>query len=288
MKKLSIITLVILSFSCSIADDTNQIQENPQIEDVLTSNNPNASEPSNPPSSNEPAPNEGEAWRIHLVVEDGFDVTKNFKNVRLFFDESGSLEARLGDESISGRWRIESDSPRDELYLDFPNGTILKELDDDWYIIDLGETEIVLEYKDDEYESELVLIKGNQESSIVSPFSGQEETSVALFSKVSDNSFGINSYMDDDDNKTQLFDGGRLVFDDWGQVTFERDGQDPIKGIWLVGFNDQNVLLDLDFPSQGLGDYLDEEWLLQSKSETLLQLIEKDEDDRDRMELILR
>ena len=286
MKKLAFIPIFALLLSCSTTNDSDPVLENSSVEEILSSTPASGNDNTNTTPAT--GSSENEAWRVHLMIEYGFDVTKNFRDVRLFFDESGSLEARLGDESISGRWKIESDSPRDELYLDFPNGTILEELDDDWYIIDRSETEIVLEYKDDEYESELVLIRGNQESSIASPFSGQEETSVALFSKVSDNSFGINSYTDDDDNKTQLFEGGRLVFDDWGQVTFERDGQDPIKGIWLVGFNNQNVLLDLDFPSQGLGDYLDEEWLLQNKSETLLQLIEKDDDDRDRMELILR
>lgn len=288
MKNLIYVFLLVLLFSCSITEESSMIQDDLTAEEILTTTNPTNSDPESPQSANGQIPNDGEAWRIHLLVEDGFDLSKNFKNIQLFFDESGSIEARLGDQSIAGRWRVESDSPRDELYLDFPDGSILEELDDDWYIIDRSETEIVLEYKDEEYESELVLVRGSQESPIASPFSAQKESSLALFSKVSDTSFEINSFMDDDDDKTLLFEGGRLAFGQWGQVTFERDGKEPIAGIWKVGFNNQNVLLDLDFPSQGLGDYLDEEWLLQNKSETLLQLIEKNEDDRDRMELILR
>lgn len=285
MKNLVFLFLMALLVSCSGTEDANPVQQDPTLEQILSTNPASGTTPSSPGTSTNPSA--GEAWRIHLFVEDGYDITKNFVDIRLLFDESGAIQAKLGNETISGRWRIKRDSPRDELYLDFPDGSLLDELDDDWYIRSRSETEIILDYDDDEYESEMVWIRENAASSIRSPFSNQKDPALGLFNEVSQSQFEINAFWDDDRNRTLLFEGGILNFGDWGKVTLERAGQNPIEGIWLVGFNDRNVLLDLDFPSTGLGDYLDEEWLLQDKSGNLIRLIEKDDeyDDRDRMEL---
>lgn len=287
MKKLAFIPLIGLFLSCNLTDEATPVIEESTIEDTLIGTTPpNGTTNTSSDSATNTNPAGNETWMIALFVEEGYDFSKNFQEVRLQFKESGIIEASLGDQPVSGRWKIERDLPRDELYLDFPSGTLLDELDDDWYISSQTDTEIILEYREDGYESKLILVRETHESTITPPFSLQKENSELLFDEVFESSFEISSFWEENRNMTLAFDGGILVFEAWGKVSLVKNGQQPIRGLWLVGFNDQNVLLDLDFPSPGLGNYLDDDWALVSKEGGLIQFIELDDSDRDRLELV--
>ncbi|WP_209330433.1 hypothetical protein [Lunatimonas salinarum] len=284
MKYYALIPLIAVLSSCSLTEDTNPVPAEVSLVENLITTDPSSPEPTDTLTANNPST--GEAWRVSLMIEDGFDITKNFQNILLFFEESGRIEAKLGEQSLFGRWYIERDSPRDELYLDFPKGTILEELDDDWYIVRRDDSEIVLEYDDEEYDGKLVLVRETEQRSIAPPYQSLKENAEALFAKMTGSNFGIDSFLDGNRDKTLLFNNAQLVFGDWGSVTVELDGQELVSGIWLVGFDSQSVLLDLDFPSQVLGSYLDDEWLLQYLSDQRINLVEKGKsDNKDRLHL---
>jgi hypothetical protein len=264
MKRLNFIYLLLFMFSC----------------DLINSENPN---------NNSQSPEQGQTgsdlWKVALFVDDGFDFTRNFEDVRFNFADAGVFEANKKEEVITGRWRIERDSPLDELYITFPKSSVLSELNDDWYIRERNDNFISLEYRDEGKTDRLIFVREGDQRTIEAPFEGRKTDMENLFSEIFGSDFEITSLIDDKDNKTALFKDATLAFDKLGRIILSIPGRDPWKGSWKVGFNDKNVLLDIDFDYSSLPDYLDEDWILTSKNDGRFNFKEKDNKPEDFLEL---
>lgn len=227
-------------------------------------------------------------WSIHLLIEDGFDITRNFQGFTFKFSNSGTLEAAKSSSVFTGRWRIERDFPSDEFYLDFPAGTILEELDDDWYVVEKTDHLLVLEERDGALVDRLVFVNDKASVSIDSPFTKEKAKGDALFEKVINAHFGIKSFVEDNRERSGLFQGVELATLPMGRVELKRANQVIAVGIWQVGFNDREIRLELDFESEGLADYLDEEWQLVTKTAQTIRLMEIDDFQSDTLELMVK
>jgi hypothetical protein len=278
MKPTSIKLLFIFLFSCNLVNDDIRIDENTVAgENSFISSN----------QSNETQTN-SQFWKIVLFVDDGFDFTKNFEKVKFRFDESGTLEAIANEININGTWRLERDRPLDELYIIFPSNSILSELNDDWYIRERGENLLALEYKEKNYTDQLIFVRENSQATINPPFNEGKSEMVNLFNTLNNSNFKITSLIDDDDNKTFLFNGGTLKFDHFGHLELILPGNNVWKGTWLTGFNDKAVKLDIDLDYSGIPDYLDEEWLLDGNKNGVLNFFENDSKPEDFLEITIK
>ncbi|MGF1636224.1 MAG: hypothetical protein ACFCUU_04060 [Cyclobacteriaceae bacterium] len=277
MKPISLIFPFLIFFACNSTDDEMRIddqraRENPFISESQTDGQQVANQ----------------FWRVALFVDDGFDFTRNFENVSFRFVDSGVLEAHAYEKVISGSWKIERDSPLDELYITFSNSSILVELNDDWYIRERGENILVLEYQDDSYKNQLIFVRETNQPTVTAPFNNGKTEMESLFDKVYDSSFSITSLIDDEDNKTHLFSGGSLNFDPLGSVVLAQPNENSWRGFWMIGFNNEAIKLDIDFDYEGIPDYLDEDWLLESQENEVLKFIENDVIPEDFLEITLK
>lgn len=277
MKRIIFFLALLVFASCSMMDSSGPVQETSPL---VQESNPLAQ--SNPNQSVAPT----NAWRIGLMIEEGFDLTQNFEGLEFRFSEGGALEASKNGISISGRWRLRQDSPQDELYIYFPNGTVLEELDEDWYVVENSENRMVLEDRDDEYIDRLVLVRYQDAIAPSAPFIKEKERAKEFFEKVLDSSFEGKSLLNDNRQKSAKFQGVELKFLPLGRMELRRPNQPTISGVWYLGFNDRDVKLGMDFESEGLADYLDEEWIFISRTDQLFQLVEYDDSDKDKLELL--
>lgn len=267
-----------LTASCNLTEEQNPVQSAVPVEELSTTD----ATLTTPSQTIEITGN----WQVHLLVEDGFDLTENFQNIDFNFSDSGDLEGKLGEETIAGRWRVQQGGTYQELYLDFPAGTILEELKEDWYLMERSENVLVLEERDEETTDMLVLVKANTNPEINSPFATNQEKGTLLFKTLLDNQFIINRLMEDNRDWTWLFDGVRLRLLPFGRLVIQQPDQAPLLGTWKVGFNNQQTKLGIELQDGEVSEFLDEDWLLQSKNNGLIQLIELDESDRDQLELL--
>lgn len=224
-------------------------------------------------------------WEVALLVEDGLDLTRNFEGISISFSTGGLLEAEKNGQKITGSWKLERDFPSDELYLDFPQGTVLEELDEDWYVVERTETKLVMEDEYDGKKDHLILVSGQPRSAVPSPFSGRRQETDALFLRLDSSSFTVDRLIDHQRDKSALFTGSELVLSSFGIIELRRFSQVLAKGVWYIGFNDKEIKLDFNLPGVGISEYLDEEWLFQTKTNQLIQLIESDDLREDRLDL---
>lgn len=255
MKKIGFLYIFLLTVSCNMMESTDVLEEELTTGQDATT----------------------DAWTIALFIEDGYDITRNFAGISFQFNDRGELLAQKDDELVRGSWRIERDTPRDELYILFPRAFLLSELNDDWYIRERNETFISLEYPDDDGIDQLVFVREGNQRTISKPYESKKEPMEQLFSEVSNGSFDIARLIDDDKDKTGLFDGGTLAFAPLGKVLLTVPGSSPWEGSWKIGFNNQRILLDIDFTSQGIPDYLDEDWRLTAQTGSIISFEENDQ-----------
>jgi hypothetical protein len=78
-------------------------------------------------------------WYITYFLEDGETETSDYNGYSFSFSDSGNVSVSILSTSatITGNWRIRSDSGLKELYLDFTHPGKFKELNDDWDVIEL-------------------------------------------------------------------------------------------------------------------------------------------------------
>jgi len=263
MKKIGFLYIFLLTVSCNMMESTDVLQEEFTTGQDATT----------------------DAWTIALFIDDGYDITRNFSGISFQFNDRGELLALKDDEVVRGSWRIERDSPRDELYILFPRAFLLSELSDDWYIRERNDTFISLEYPDDDGIDQLVFVREGNQREISKPFEAKMEPMERLFSEILDGSFDVEKLIDDDKDKTGLFDGGTLAFAALGKVVLTVPGSSPWEGSWKIGVNDQRILLDIDFTSQGIPDYLDEDWILTAQNGSVASFEEDDQRPDDFLDL---
>ena len=125
MKKLLLSLCVIFALSaCESDDDIN---------------------PSNDPQAVNTALTIAGGLKISKSIEEGKDNTSLYAPYLFTFNSNGSVTASTTSQSISGTYRIVPDDDGPELQMDFPDGTVLYELSDDWYFLTQDNTTIRFE-----------------------------------------------------------------------------------------------------------------------------------------------
>ena len=215
------------------------------------------------------------SWVIGLFEDEGFDLTQNYTGVTLTFADSGVLEATWHEGTVPGRWRIERESGSEELEFLFPENTALGELGDDWRIVRQTVDMIALEEREDGYVNRLTLVRSGQDLPLSSPYQGARELADQLYQELETSEFTISRITSDTRDRSSLFQGSVLVFLPLGRLELQTSVSNKLVGNWQVGFNDQDVRLKLDLQDDGLGDLLDEDWMVRAVSADVIQLKEK-------------
>lgn len=129
---LSLSVLFILS-SCQNEDDIN---------------------PTNDPQSVNTSLTLASGLRISKMIEEGENRTNLYSPFLFTFTTDGTVIATSSTGNVSGTYRIVPDDDGPELQMDFPDGTVLYELSDDWYFLTQDNTTIRFEDSGDVLEFE--------------------------------------------------------------------------------------------------------------------------------------
>jgi hypothetical protein len=84
--------------------------------------------------------------RISELIEEGQNKTNLYSPFLFTFNSDGSVTASTTAQTIRGTYRIVPDDDGPELQMDFPDGTVLNELSDDWYF--LTQTDKIIRFED--------------------------------------------------------------------------------------------------------------------------------------------
>ena len=266
------ISLTLLA-SCDLVNQDQNPQNEIPLNDIFSA----------PPSTDNPG-SMSSGWKVAFMEEEGIDLTSNFKEIEFSFSQNGELNATSNQESVKGTWRFDRDTPKNELYLIFPAGSVLEELTEDWYIVMQTDNLIQLEYPEEGFTNHLVFTKNT-----ISPIStsSPQNATVAdqLFEKVNTKSFSIESFWDAEDNMSSAFRNFELQFNNLGRLELKRPNQPSISGLWQVNFTQTEIFLDIELKQTGLIGELDEEWTLVQKSDGRIEFKEVEENEIYRLTL---
>ena len=92
--------------------------------------------------------------RISQMIEEGKDKTSLFAPFLFTFNSTGSVVATSSNQTIQGTYRIVPDNDGPELQMNFPDGSVLYELSDDWYFLTRDTSKIRFEDSGDVLEFE--------------------------------------------------------------------------------------------------------------------------------------
>lgn len=82
-------------------------------------------------------------WVVSSFVDEGDNETAAFSGFELTFSTTGSLSAQNGNSTTNGTWSSRKNGT--ELEMEFDTENILDELDDDWSVVSISDTQINLE-----------------------------------------------------------------------------------------------------------------------------------------------
>ena len=125
MKKLILILAVITMYSCSSDDDAGNVITN-EFENIKTTF----------PQGK---------WKVSKMVDGSSDHTADFQSFDFTFNEDGTVIAKNDVLSEPGTWAYKNTSDSgEELMLQFSEMEPFDELNDDWDIVSVSNTEIEL------------------------------------------------------------------------------------------------------------------------------------------------
>lgn len=204
--------------------------------------------------------------RITRFVEEGKDGTSKFKDYVFVFSANGSVKAEKGNGSVIGSYKVFFDDGKLELGMDFPKGSGLHELADDWYFI--SQDPMRLYFADGPDVLEFQVVSGQLDTvTVPSPGTGASAVYDTLLAA---KEWRISSFIEEGKDGTSKFKDIVLSFDAGGVVTAQGKGS-PVKGSFLVFHDDGKTELGMDFPKQGpLHELTDDWYFILQDAETLL------------------
>ena len=236
------------------------------------------------------------SWKITYYFDDQ-DETDDFKSYEFMFLRDGSVKVLKGDSLITGVWYAYGDDGILEFELDFGSTWPLKELNDDWVVIEFDESRIKLgDESGDSTEEYVTFEKVNDHSGggddNVDPGDGGDGNtdpvdSTAAFSAILVNgTWSVVSYQDDAEDKTDDFTGFVLDFIEDGSVKAS-NGNTEITGSWEEIKDGEVRKLVLDFGETMPFDEFTEDWVILEFSESKIKLENISGGDGSKSELIL-
>ncbi|GGD98796.1 hypothetical protein [Planktosalinus lacus] len=217
-----------------------------------------------------------DSWFVSYFFDDE-DETFVFAGYEFFFNPGGEATATNGSTSIPGSWSItNSSSGQLKLNLDFGVNDPFDELEEDWKVM--------------EFSNELIRlfdISGGDGSTDYLTFSrtptdgGGSSEAQELRDAMTDGNWFISLYLEDgDEDETSHFNSFTFDFMENGQIAVSNSSV-TLEGTWFVSGSDSNLKLVLNFIDVYPLDELDEDWSVVSFSNTLIDLIEENDDDGD-------
>lgn len=221
---------------------------------------------------------QNERWVISKFVEEGRDLTTNYVGYTFLFAQDRKLSVENKSELSQGTWRIQRDENIPELYLQFVNNRLLEELNEDWEIVEFSSTQISLIEADDAGIDTLIFVRADALENINNATVVQTK---ALVDKIQDKSFSIVKVTDDRVDYTQVMRDIELSFGKNRVLQLRQGNQILALGIWLVGTENNEVVLELDLWGNRFAEYVDEEWKLLEINGIEIRFEEADGNDRD-------
>jgi|AntRauMFilla1563_2_1112583.scaffolds.fasta_scaffold00345_10 hypothetical protein len=221
---------------------------------------------------------QNERWVISKFVEEGRDLTTNYLGSTFLFAEERKLTVENGSEFSQGSWRIERDENISELYLQFVNNRLLEELNEDWEIVEFSSSRISLIEADDTEIDTLIFVRAGAVENNTNATIIQAK---ALADKIQDQSFSIVKVTDDREDYTQAMKDIELSFGKNRSLQLKQGNQILALGIWLIGTENNEVVLELDLSDNRFAEYVDEEWKLLEINGIEIRFEEADGNDKD-------
>ena len=123
MKKLSLLLLVGLMFSCGLTPSEPILPE-----ETLTTKCSSL-------SGLVETLKDSDDWKITSFIEDGKDETFKFTLFTFNFQSNGQLVATSDGQTVNGTYRVFCDDGKLEMSMSFSADSPLRELNDDWYFL---------------------------------------------------------------------------------------------------------------------------------------------------------
>ncbi|WKN40819.1 hypothetical protein [Tunicatimonas pelagia] len=276
MKYLILFTASFLLFACEendpvLPDDNNQ-GNNPEPQPVV---------------SNDLT---GE-WQVDLFKDDNEDETSDFAGLTFTFQENGDLVIAEEQQNTTAAWSINGAGNRVEIDLStenlqaFSNRSELEDLDDDdWMVIEKNDTLIhLLEVDDDNTLDEVRFVKSTSASDGSDTGNPNPEPQPVVTEDLTGD-WQVGLFKDDNEDETTDFDGLTFTFRDNGELLIA-DSQQSTTAAWSINAAGNRVAIDLSSENlqtfsnrEELEDLDDDDWMVIEKSDSLIHLLEEDDD----------
>lgn len=124
MKKILILLAIVTFASCSSDDDSGNVNTN-EFENIKTT-----------------LP-QGE-WKVSKLIDGQSDHTMDFESFTFTFNGDGTVKAQNDLLTENGTWAYDNSSSSEELVLQFSEQTPFDEINDDWDIVSVTNSQIEL------------------------------------------------------------------------------------------------------------------------------------------------
>ncbi|CAL2102485.1 conserved protein of unknown function [Tenacibaculum sp. 190130A14a] len=85
-------------------------------------------------------------WVVEKYLENGENKTEDFEPYEFYFESSGEVKAKTATTVDNGEWKSFNDGT--VLFMEFPSHDILERLNEDWKVIEISDTQIMLKTYD--------------------------------------------------------------------------------------------------------------------------------------------
>ncbi|RFN58625.1 hypothetical protein DZ858_00670 [Marixanthomonas ophiurae] len=215
-------------------------------------------------------------WFVTLFQDDGNDDTTDYNGYEFSFFIDGSATAVSTSETINGFWSIEDEETGLDLVLNFDNtgsDDPFEDLNDDWDVLE--SSQIIIRLSDE---------SGGGNSTDLLTFErepnggggGNDPDPQELRDILQTGTWYVDTYLDDGDNETNVFNGYDFTFFS-NQTVTATNGSENVDGIWIVSVvgEELNYEFDMDSP---INDADDDDYRVLQFSETSATFIIRDSD----------
>ncbi len=212
-------------------------------------------------------------WYVTLLEDDGNDETCDYQPYEFTFNSNQTVVAASTNNTVNGTWAVTNDSGTFDLILNFdisgPDDPF-EDLNDDWDVLAYDMQNI-----------NLIDVSGGNGGTDYLNFGRQPVTNCGggggggapLGDVLVDGQWYVQSYVDDGDDQTGLYQGYTLTFNTDGTV-IAVNGSTNISGTWNVFGGANDLHLDLDFGSQFPFDEFNDDWDVSNYTDILVELFD--------------
>jgi len=204
-------------------------------------------------------------WMVAKYTEGDLDKTQNYNGFQLDFSPEGEVVANNANNEVKGTWSSFSDGETDHFIMDFGEVIPFDELNEDWEIVEFTENRIEFKHVSggDGSIDKLVLERYNNNPG--------GNTDLTLSEVILEGEWIVASYLENEMNMTDDFQGYTLNFEANGTVIASKDNQ-TIEGSWSEVMDNGVRKFVMDFGEMIPFDEFNEDWEIISYNETRLEL----------------